>query len=87
MDIQEITKCFSPEFKHQAIDYTHSNSHKSVTTLEQKLSVSYTILDKRICETNSADSSKGQLSSEQERILGLEKEVKPLRTQESPITS
>lgn len=44
MDIQEITKRFSPKFKHQAIDYTHSNSHKSVTALDQKLSVSYTTL-------------------------------------------
>lgn len=33
LDIQEMTKRFSPEFKQQAINYTLTNSHQWVPSI------------------------------------------------------
>lgn len=63
-----MAKRFSPEFKQQAIDYALSNSHKSLTSIAQKLGVGYSTLDKWIREANPANSSKRQLTPEQQRI-------------------
>ena len=69
LEIQEITKRFSAEFKQQAIDYALSNSHEPIAAIAQKLGVGYSTLDKWIRETNPVGSSKRQLSPEQQRIL------------------
>ena len=74
-----MAKRFFFFFKQQAIDYALSNSHESLAAIAQKLGVGYSTLDKWIREINPAGSSKRQLSSEQQRILELEKEVKQLR--------
>ena len=63
-----MAKRFSPEFKQQAIDYALSNSHESLTSIAQKLGVGYSTLDKWIREANPANSSKRQLTPEQQRI-------------------
>ena len=74
-----MAKRFNPEFKQQAIDYALSNSHEPIAAIAQKLSVGYSTLDEWIREANPVSSSKRQLSSEQQWVLELEKEVKQLR--------
>lgn len=74
-----MAKRFSPEFKQQAIDYALANSHESLASIAVKLGVGYSTLDKWIRMANPAGSSKRQLTSEQQRIIDLEKEVKQLK--------
>lgn len=74
-----MSKRFSLEFKQQAIEYALANSHETLSTIAQKLGVGYSTLDKWIRKANSMDTSKRQLSSEQQRIRELEKEVKQLK--------
>lgn len=74
-----MAKCFSPEFKQQAIDYALFNSHESVSAIAQNLGGGYSTLDKWIREANPTGSSKRQLSPERQRILDLKNEVKQLR--------
>ena len=79
LEIQEMAKRFSPEFKQQSIEYALANTHESLAAIAKKLGVGYSTLDKWVRETNLAGTSKRQLTAEQQRILDLEKEVKQLR--------
>ena len=52
LEIQEMAKRFSPEFKQQAIDYALSNSHEPIAAIARKLGVGYSTLDKWIREVS-----------------------------------
>ena len=79
LEIQEMAKRFSTEFKQQSIEYALANTHESLAAIAKKLGVGYSTLDKWVRETNLAGTSKRQLTPEQQRIVELEKENRQLK--------
>src|SRR5699024_7111461 len=69
-----MVKKFSPEFKHQAVDYALSNAHQPISVLANHLGIGKSTLDKWIRQHNPTKTSRRELSPEQQRIVALEKE-------------
>lgn len=74
-----MAKRFSPEFKQQAVEHALARSHEPLAAIAKDLGVGYSTLDKWMRQTSEAGSSKRQLSSEQQKILELEKEIRKLK--------
>lgn len=69
----------SPEFKQQCIEHALSRSHEPLAAIARDLGVGYSTLDRWVRQASETGSSKRQLSSEQQKILELEKEIKKLK--------
>lgn len=69
----------SPEFKQQCIEHALSRSHEPLAAIARDLGVGYSTLDRWVRQASETGSSKRQLSSEQQKILELEKEIRKLK--------
>ena len=73
-----MPKRFSPEFKQQAVSYALANSDQSIAALAKHLGIGESTLDRWVRQQHGG-TSKRPLSTEQDRIRLLEKEVLELK--------
>lgn len=74
-----MVKKFSIEFKQQSVDYALSNAHLSIAEIANHLGVGKSTLDKWVRQTAPNKTSRRELTTEQQKIIALEKENKELK--------
>lgn len=74
-----MVKKFSTEFKQQSVDYALSNAHLSLAEIANYLGVGHSTIDKWIRQIAPNKTSRRELTTEQQRIIALEKENKELK--------
>lgn len=74
-----MKKQFSAQFKESSVEFAMSNGQKSLQELAKELGIGYSTLERWVREHKQANGLERKLSTEQQRINELEKEVAYLR--------